>query len=207
MGEGLPMPLEPCLSLSLYSTSADVWFSASRSALSSELTEAQAEWKSPLLLVPEQHWRVQSQKQGTSVLIRTITANEFISVTLTQTGWLIELQCLVELPQMVKYRSNTSHFLSLGCCKVYWSRSSSLSGGIGRKVVGKKQLFLHSDGSKVQAVTICRKSCPTLEIKSQSALSVVNFVTITAVSSTICCWCNRMDMSLNDYISHSYIIS
>lgn len=49
------MPLEPCLSLSLYSTSADVWFSASRSALSSELTEAQAEWKTPLLLVPEQH--------------------------------------------------------------------------------------------------------------------------------------------------------
>lgn len=86
MGEGLPVPLEPCLPLSLYSTSAGVWFSASRSARSSQRIGLSG--KSPLLLTPERHRRVQSHEQRTSLLVYSVThgVNEFILVTQTIGG-------------------------------------------------------------------------------------------------------------------------
>lgn len=91
MGEGLPVPLQPCLPLSLSRSSADVWFSASRSALSWELTEAQAGWKSPLLLSSEEFKVVSDGLQFS----RTMGVNEFILVT--QTRWITGLQCLMAL--------------------------------------------------------------------------------------------------------------
>lgn len=66
MGEVLPVPLETRLPLSFSrSSAAHVWFSASRSAQSRELTEAQAGWKSAPLLSSQEF---QSCKQWTLVL-------------------------------------------------------------------------------------------------------------------------------------------
>lgn len=93
MGEGLPVPLQPCLPLSLSRSSADVWFSASRSTLSWELTEAQAGWKSPLLLSSEEFKVISDGLQFSCT--STMGVNEFILVT--QTRWITGLRCLMAL--------------------------------------------------------------------------------------------------------------